>query len=90
VAEQDSHATRLVCPPTHVELAETMHRPCPVLFVLRCHLLRLRARGAGTSIRSGELEPVMSSAIASQETNGARESALSVVAVVEREWEKRV
>lgn len=37
-----------------------------------------------------ELEPVISAAIASQETNGAREAALSVVAVVQREWDELV
>ena len=37
-----------------------------------------------------ELEPVISAAIASQETNGAREGALTVVAVVEREWDELV
>ncbi len=33
-----------------------------------------------------ELEPVISGAIASEETNGAREGALSVVALLERDW----
>ena len=34
-----------------------------------------------------ELEPEISTAIASQETNGAREGALAVVAVLAREWD---
>ena len=37
-----------------------------------------------------ELEPVISAAIASQETSGAREGALSAVAVVQREWDELV
>jgi hypothetical protein len=35
-----------------------------------------------------ELEPVISAAVASQETNGAREGALAVVTVIEREWDE--
>ncbi|HXB66411.1 MAG TPA: hypothetical protein VNV42_16220 [Solirubrobacteraceae bacterium] len=34
-----------------------------------------------------ELEPAISSAIASEETNSAREGALAVVAVLAREWD---
>jgi hypothetical protein len=37
-----------------------------------------------------ELEPVIGAAITSQETNGAREGALSIVAVVLREWNELV
>jgi hypothetical protein len=35
-----------------------------------------------------ELEPVISAAVASQETNGAREGVLAVVTVIEREWDE--
>jgi hypothetical protein len=35
-----------------------------------------------------ELEPEISAAIASEETNGAREGELAVVAVLEREWDR--
>lgn len=35
-----------------------------------------------------ELEPVISAAVASQETNGAREGALAAVVVVDREWDE--